>query len=366
MERGGKVLRQEIRARKADRDSQGMPPVPGKDISPYDGRPASWWRESAGKDGGRRAERERVRAEGGGQVGLGQGLEGDCGSGGAVAGGGSNAAVEVGCDIQADGTRSVPATSNEKGRGWDSVVVEESDILACGGYLPEKYIGGDGEVEIAAGGTDEVSNPETGSLDLEQAGPCEIGMNAGGASPVEPDEPGEVDSGERTEEVGDEAGHGSTPVVGERPTNPAGGGTSPTTGEECETKKAPNEPNSCDDGCTVQHQYTIEVAANSGGVLGLDGCQTNPIFLEAKPIPAVGPEAGGTGDSTRAEGRPLTEHERREAWKESRRREWIRSRAEKQARERERIARLNAGVPNNGSISSTSGEAGPPHDVRGP
>ncbi len=220
VERGGKVLRQEIRARKADRDSQGMPPVPGKDISPYDGRPASWWRESAGKDGGRRAERERVRAEGGGQVGLGQGLEGDCGSGGAVAGGGSNAAVEVGCDIQADGTRSVPATSNEKGRGWDSVVVEESDILACGGYLPEKYIGGDGEVEIAAGGTDEVSNPETGSLDLEQAGPCEIGMNAGGASPVEPDEPGEVDSGERTEEVGDEAGHGSTPVVGERPPTP--------------------------------------------------------------------------------------------------------------------------------------------------
>ncbi len=51
---------------------------------------------------------------------------------------------------KAHGGRSVPATSNLKGSGWDSVVVEESDILACGGYLPEKYIGGGGEGEPAA------------------------------------------------------------------------------------------------------------------------------------------------------------------------------------------------------------------------
>ena len=48
VERGGKVLRQEVRARKADNDAQGLPPVPGKEVSPYDGRPASWWRADAG------------------------------------------------------------------------------------------------------------------------------------------------------------------------------------------------------------------------------------------------------------------------------------------------------------------------------
>ena len=57
VERGGKVLRQEIRARKADGDSQGLPSVPGKDISPYDGRPSSWWREKVGS--------ERKRGSGG-------------------------------------------------------------------------------------------------------------------------------------------------------------------------------------------------------------------------------------------------------------------------------------------------------------
>ena len=65
VERGGKVLRQEIRARKADRDAQGVPPVPGKEVSPYDGRPASWWRESVGE--GRRAEDGGRRTEGGGR-----------------------------------------------------------------------------------------------------------------------------------------------------------------------------------------------------------------------------------------------------------------------------------------------------------
>ncbi len=177
VERGNKVLRQEIRARKADGDSQGLPPVPGKDISPYDGRPSSWWREKVGQGGGRRAENggrgQEARAqhvEDGGtgdlRSGGGRGQEtraeqgGDSGSGGALAGGGSDAAVEVGRQTQADGTRSVPATSNAKGRGWDSVVVEESDILACGGYLPEKYVGaasdGGREDEAPAALEDEV------------------------------------------------------------------------------------------------------------------------------------------------------------------------------------------------------------------
>ena len=148
VERGGKVLRQEVRARKADKDAQGLPPVPGKDVSPYDGQPAAWWREKLeegrrAEDGGRRTDGNQ---DGGrGQESFAQDREGDCGSGGLLAAGGSGAAVEIDREGQADGTRSVPATSNEKGRGWDSVVVEESDILACGGYLPEKYTGGAGE-----------------------------------------------------------------------------------------------------------------------------------------------------------------------------------------------------------------------------
>jgi hypothetical protein len=44
------VLRKEIRARKAASNAQGSPPVPGKDLSPYDcdGQPASWWTEQGG------------------------------------------------------------------------------------------------------------------------------------------------------------------------------------------------------------------------------------------------------------------------------------------------------------------------------
>ena len=151
LERGLVAVRREKRARKADSDAEALPPVPGKDISPYDGRPASWWRESVGKTG-RRAEGGGVRAEGGGQgpESLVQGREGDCGSGGALDDGGSDATVGIGRETQAGGTPSVPATSNLKGREWDSVVVEESDVVSCGGYLPEKYIGGEGEDETAA------------------------------------------------------------------------------------------------------------------------------------------------------------------------------------------------------------------------
>ena len=58
-----------------------------------------------------------------------------------------------------------------------------------------------------------------------------------------------------------------------------------------ETKKAPNEANSCDAVCTAQHHKNIEVPTNSGGVSGRDGCQTKPI-LQTKPI-AAGAEDGG-------------------------------------------------------------------------
>ncbi len=273
----------------------------------------------------------------------------------------------------------MPATSNAKGRGWDSVVVEDSDILACGGYLPEKYVGaaGDGgredeaaapaavEDEVAAAAAaalqDEVPILGTVGSELEEAKQCDVDLNTGGPSEVTHE--GLAEDGDRgcDEQVGDHAGEGSTLVVRECPPTAACGGTYPTRGEG----NAPNEANFCADVCIVQHQDVIEVPTNSGGVSGLDGCQTKPI-LQTKPISAVGVEAGGSGGSTAPKARPLTESEQRDAWKEIRRREWHRARAEKEARERERLARLNGGVANAGSTSPTSGEAVPPHDVRGP
>ena len=128
---------------------------------------------------------------------------------------------------------------------------------------------------------------------------------------------------------------------------------------------APNEANSSADVCIVQHQEIIEVTTNLGGVSGLEGCQAKPIFSETKPIPAGGAEAGGTGGLTKAEARPVTDGERRDAWREMRRREWFRSWAE--ARERERLGRLNGGVANGGgSAAEAAGEVNGSQDVRGP
>ncbi len=308
-----------------------------------------------------------------------------------LAAGGSDAAVEVGCEIQAGGTRSVPAPApNGKGRGWDSVVVEESDILACGGYLPEKYVGaasdGGREDEAPAALEDEAptalgdeapatledetpaaledEGPTLGTVgsELEEAKQCDVDLNTGCVSEVTQE--GLAEDGDQgcDEQVGDHAAEGSTLVISEHPATAA----SPTLGEG----NAPNEANFCDDMCIAQHQDIVEVPTNSGGVSGVDGCQTNPIFLETKPIPIPipegGAEAGGCGGSTQAVGRALTDYERREAWKEVRRRQWIRERAEKEEREQERLARLNSGVANTGTTSSTAGEAAPPHDVRGP
>ncbi len=362
LERGLVAVRREKRARKADSDAEALPPVPGKDISPYDGRPASWWRESAG---GAKAGR---RAEGGEagdlRSGGGRGLEtrgqllGECGNEGAIAEGCSGAAVESGRETPVDGTGSVPATPHLKARGWDSVVVEELDVVACGGYLPERCIaitgGGDCEAETAAGLENEVptleatsSDPQEGETNLERGGEVTQEVRAEG---------GDLGCDER---VGDGAGDWSARVDGERPASGAQeGGTAGKTAEKCE-----NEANLCDDVCIVQHQEIVEVPANSGGVSEVDGCQTKPIFLETKPISAVGPEAGGSGGSTAPKARPLTESEQWDAWREIRRREWIRSRAEKQARERERLARLNSEVRN---AAAESGGAAGSQDVRGP
>ena len=267
-------------------------------------------------------------------------------SGGALADGGSDAAVGMGNETGAGGGRSVAAASNEKSRGWDSVVVEESDVLACQGFLPERYTGitgGGASLDAAGVVEDEAPNPaETGSSEPEDSGSSGTDLNVGGV--------GEVAREERAEA----ADRGCDDEV-------AGSGD-----EVRNAEKAPNEANLRDDVFTAQHEETIEVPTNSGGSSGLDNLETKPIFLETKPISAGGSEAGGAGRSTKPEARTLTERERRDAWMERARREWIRSRAEKEARERERLARLNAGVASSGTTSSPSGEAVRPHDVRGP
>ena len=98
----------------------------------------------------------------------------------------------------------------------------------------------------------------------------------------------------------------------------------------------------------------------------LTAVQTKPNFFgNEMPISSrVGRKGVEAGGLTAPRRQPLTEREQWEAWREMRRREWIRQRAENQARAQR--ARLGAGVPNAGATSSTSGEAVPPHDVRGP
>ena len=340
LERGLVALRKEQRARKADSDSEGLPPVPGKDISPYDGRPASWWREKAGgrTEGGRRRAEDGNQGGGLGQEDFAQDQDAKCGSGGAPADRGSDADVGMVGETGAGGGRSVAAASNEKSRGWDSVVVEESDVLACQGFLPERYTGIAGGSEPGAEVEDEAPNPaETGSSESGESGSCGTDLNVGGV--------GEV----AREELAEAAGWGCDEGVD-------GSGD-----EVRNAEKTPNEANLRDDVFTAQHQDSIEVPTNSGGSSGLDNLETKPIFLETKPIPVGGSEAGGAGGSTQPVGRALTDFEQRAAWKEARRREWFRSRAE--ARERERLARLNAGVA---SAGADPGGAAGSQDVRGP
>jgi hypothetical protein len=374
VERGVKALRQETRARKADKDGQSVAPVPGKDVSPYDydGRPHSWWNARMGGAAvaGREAEGRNSNTSTSTSTSTIQGDDDrsscvgrEAAGGGPDAACGSGAADEIGRETQADGTRSVPATPNRKGRGWDSVVVEESDILACGGYLPEKYLGGGGEndhdCEAACADAlpDDAPNPGTASSESEEGGTCDTHRNAGWVGEVTREGLAQDAELGCDDGAGDAAEVVLTVHVRECPPSAAGS-------SDCVS--APNEANLCDDVCIAQPQEIIGVPTKIDGVSGLDGCQANPIFLETKPIAAAGSEAGGAGDSTKPEARPLTERERRDAWIEIRRREWIRDRAEKEARARDQRARLGAGVTGAGTTSSTSGEVVPPQDVRGP
>ncbi len=169
LERGIAAYRKEKRARKADSDAQDAGQVPGKNNSPYD------------YDGGPR--NAGMRGEGGGMRG-GRGTGAEHGAG--FAAGRSGAAAEVGREKEADGTRRVPATLEQRDRGWESVVVEESDVLACQGFLPERCTGiaGESAIEPADALTVEVPNREAETSRLDQAGECEASLNADCAAPV--------------------------------------------------------------------------------------------------------------------------------------------------------------------------------------
>jgi hypothetical protein len=387
VERGVKALRQETRARKADSDAQSVAPVPGKDISPYDGRPASWWAEKVG--GGKRGDLRSGRGRG-----LETGAQQDCGNGGAVAAGGSGAEVDIGRETQADVTpfdgahdepfdgahdgRSVPATANATGRGWDSVVVEESDIVACGGYLPEMYLGGagendnDSEAASADALPDVVPNPGTASSDSEEGGTCDTDLSATGAGEVTRE--GLTQDAERA--CDDGAGDGAEVVltldVRECPPSADGGG-------DC--VNAPNEANLCDDMCIAQHRDLIEVPTNSSGVSALDGCQTNPIFLGTKPMPAGGAEtgpstgltAGGSGgDRMDWTGQPdrtdsvADARREREALKARMCQQFVRMQAARWAGARVQPVTFDSGVANGGEASAAAGEPMVSQEARGP
>jgi hypothetical protein len=209
-------------------------------------------------------------------------------------------------------------------------VVEESDILACQGLLPERCIGGtagDSAIEHAAALADEVAIPEAGSSASEEGGLCETDENTCSDAPVMQEEREHDDRG-RTEEAVEEGGGGSDLCLEGR-------------GEEC--AEGPNEANFRDDVCIAQHEEAIEVSAISGGSSGLDNLKTKPISSQAKPVAVGDPEPGGTGDSKTGGTPSSDEQERRRASWERVRQEWMRSRGVKQA-----------------------GEAVGSHDARGP
>jgi hypothetical protein len=229
--------------------------------------------------------------------------------------------VAIGREKEADGTRRVPATSDQRDRGWESVVVEDSDVLACQGLLPERCTGiaGESAIEPADALTDEVPNREAESSRLDEAGQCETSLNAGCAAPVTQDAREEAVDPGPAEEFSEVSGASQT------------------------SEKAPNEANFCDDVCIAQNEDAIDVPTNSAGFSGLDNLQTKPIFLETKPVSAGGPESSTIGESAEPITPCLNERERRAAWIEMRRQEWIRSRRLKLA-----------------------GEGVRPHDTRGP
>ena len=253
--------------------------------------------------GGRRAEGGGGRAEdGGGKVPPSHGAgPDDCPA----------ATIEP-----ADGTRRVPATTGGAERGWDSVLVEAADVLACQGFLPEKRTG------------------ITGATQHE-------GTGAAGATTVPLSE------------------EDSTSGVSGAPEADACGDAELMAAPGVERENATNEPKLDHDVITIQREDIVEVVANSEAPAGLDTAQTNP-------TPVGGAEACGIGGLHDPTAPTSKEQERRQASRDRMWREWMRLRAAKGVGARERTTTLDAGVTSGGAAGPGAEEPIVSQDLRGP
>jgi hypothetical protein len=201
----------------------------------------------------------------------------------------------------ADGTRRVPATMGGAEQGWESVKVEAADVLACQGFLPERYTG------IA------------GAIEDEDAGV----PGATAALPLSEED--------------------ATPGVSGAPEADACGEAKLMAAPGTACENVTNEPNCDHDVITVQHEESVEVVANSDTFSGLDTLQTNP-------TPAGGGEACGIGGLHDPTAPTSKEQERRRASMDRMRREWMRLRAAQGVGARERTRTLGAGVTSGGGL----------------
>ncbi len=150
----------------------------------------------------------------------------------------------------AGGSGSEPANLGGAERGWESVAVQDADIVACQGFLPARYAGADGDTrdgDVGVGG----------------------GTQDGGAGVESDAQRGDV--GVASDTLCEGAG-----VVGDGgpvlPPAAACDGTAAARGEEILT----NEPKLDQDVTTTQNEKHVEVVANSGAISGLDRLRTNP------------------------------------------------------------------------------------------
>ncbi len=162
----------------------------------------------------------------------------------------------------ADGTGSVPATTGGAERGWESVKVEAADVLACQGFLPERYTGG-------ASATQDEDNGIASATQDEGAGASAATTLALSEEDTTSGVPGASEAG----------------MCGEG---------KPMAAAAAAREIATNEPNWDHDVVAVQREENVEVVANFDAFSGLDTLQTNP-------TPAVGRKEVESRD-TRSEG----------------------------------------------------------------
>ena len=140
---------------------------------------------------------------------------------------------------------------NSPERGWDSVGVDDSDVVACLGFLPERHVGAGGETpDWDAGVGGDSQDGDTGvELDAQSG---DVGVASDG-----------LDEGAAVVGCGG-------PVW--LPRTAACGGTSAKRRAEFLT----NEPKLDHDVITIQSDEIVEVVANSDGSSGLDKLRANP------------------------------------------------------------------------------------------